>query len=124
MSKNSNWFTPGKLALGLVVLIVAAALIYQIPSVQARLGWQFTIAEAWLRGVLDPAGELPTPLPHLTATPGPTTLPTATPAPSLTPTPPPVSPTPVPPTLLPHPGAQRCRPNGKNKAPTTAARRP
>ena len=103
MSKNSNWFTPGRLALGLLGLVVAAVLIYQIPSVQARLSWRVTVAEAYLRGLLNPAGELPTPLPHLTDTPGPTNAPTATLAPSLTPTPLPVSPTPLPPTLTPTP---------------------
>lgn len=103
MLKNTQWFTPGRLALGLAGLVVAAVLIYQIPAVKARLEWRVEVAEAYLRGVFNPAGNLPTPLPNITNTPGPTAAPTATATPTITPTQVVLSPTPVPPTLTPTP---------------------
>lgn len=92
------WLIP----LGLPVL---AVLMYQIPAVSSRLAWRAEVAQTYLRNVLNPAGELPTPLPqpavavtlHPTFTPtiDSSAVPTATPTvgPTATPTP---SPTPLP----------------------------
>lgn len=95
--------TAGALFLALPVL---AILIYLLPPVQARLAWRLDFAQAYARNLLNPAGELPTPLPppRVAVTSRPTTTPTATlpptqtatptPGPTQTPTP---SPTPIPP---------------------------
>ncbi len=84
------------------VLLLAAALVYQLPPVKARLGWRLDAAWTYLRLTFNPAGELPAPQttpqpaavslaatstptqPAPTATPN---LPTATPRPSPTPLP-------------------------------------
>ncbi len=50
-----------KLALGLALLVVAAALIYQLPPVQSRLGWRIDFAMAYVRGVIYPVKDMPTP---------------------------------------------------------------
>jgi hypothetical protein len=44
-------------------LVIAAAAIYQIPSVKDRVNWKWELANAYVDGVLNPAGDLPTPLP-------------------------------------------------------------
>ncbi len=86
-------------------LALLAALVYQLPAVQQRLGWRVDFAMAYVRGVISPVGELPTPLPppavKVTARPSPT--PTASPTPEATssPTPgatptPTLTPTPIP----------------------------
>jgi tetratricopeptide (TPR) repeat protein len=88
-----------------LALIVIALLISQIPAVKDRLLWGYIQAEAWTRGALNPAGEIPTPLPTATG------LLTATsPAPKAAPTSVPednhiATPTPIPPTPTPLPGS-------------------
>ena len=54
-------------------LVIAAAGIYQIPSIKDRLNWKWEIAIAYVDGVLNPAGALPTslPLPHVSHQPMP-----------------------------------------------------
>jgi tetratricopeptide (TPR) repeat protein len=65
-----------------LALVVLAGLVSQIPAVKDRLLWGYIQAEAWTRGALNPAGEIPTPLPS------PTGRPSATPAaPTITPKP-------------------------------------
>jgi tetratricopeptide (TPR) repeat protein len=91
---------------GLLVLILAAALTTQVPSLQSRLSWRADMALTYVRAVLNPAGEMPTslPQPHVAITRQPTSTPTpqlATQEPThvetvkSTPTPTP-SPTPIP----------------------------
>jgi tetratricopeptide (TPR) repeat protein len=43
-------------------LIILAVLLYQLPPVQQRLAWRVDFALAYLRGVINPVGEVPTPL--------------------------------------------------------------
>ncbi len=86
-----------KLLTGLAGFAVLALLVYQIPSVKTRVDWRIDIARTYLRGVVQPAGPLPTaravtsgPLsPTLTATrpPGPEAQPSAAPTAASTPTP-------------------------------------
>ena len=80
-------------------------LLYQVPAVNYRLGWRVDAAQAYVRGVIDPADAAPTPKPRqtLAATPLPTTMPTPTmvpfviPTATTGPTPTPIpSPTPLP----------------------------
>jgi tetratricopeptide (TPR) repeat protein len=89
------------------ILLVTAILLFQIPSIHSRISWRVEVALTYLRGVFDPAGAMPTPLPQPTLTPGasPTPLPTPTISPTspattqAIPTPtslPASSPTPVP----------------------------
>jgi hypothetical protein len=83
-------------------VLLAAYLIYLLPPVRARVDWRLDLARTYLRGVINPAGPLPTPeerptqvaspTPFITSTPLPE-LPTATPLPSPTPVP---LPTPIP----------------------------
>ena len=47
--------------------MLIAVLVYQIPAVQERLLWRVELARAYLGGVVNPAGELPTPIPQVTA---------------------------------------------------------
>lgn len=85
-------------------LPVLALLLYQLPPVKTRLDWRVDVALTYLRNVVDPAGEMPTPLPqpalaitfNPTASPtageaAETSTPTTGPAPTRTP-----SPTPLP----------------------------
>ena len=89
------------IVLSLAGLVLLAGLAYQAPPIQQRLSWRIDFAMTYLRGMANPAGELPTALPQpristtrqavntptlapsATFTPGPT----ATPAPSPTPIP-------------------------------------
>ena len=87
-----------KILVAVVALIVSALLVYQIPAVNRRLGWRVVVAEAYIRGVVNPAGELPTPAVVITRMEEPTSLPTIIPTeitadPTATALP---SPTPVP----------------------------
>lgn len=59
------------------VLVVGGLVIAFSPTAQNRLLWGYIQADAYLRGVFDPAGEIPTPLP--TTTPNPEILSTAPP---------------------------------------------
>lgn len=94
------------IALGLLGLLVLAALVYQIPWVKLRVDWRYDNARAYVRGILQPVEALPAPqvsvmqnaLPTFTALP-----PTATPQ---------ASPTPLPASvLLPAPSYERQTPN-------------
>ena len=89
-------------------LVLLAGVIYQLPPVNQRLAWRVDFALAYLRGVVNPIGEVPTPLPppavavtnQVVNTP--TTAPTLTPAVTDTPGPTPTSPptvTPIPATI-------------------------
>jgi len=86
-------------------LIILAVLLYQLPPVQQRLSWRVDFALAYLRGVINPVGEVPTPLPPPavavtnqvvpTATAALTSTPVVTDTPGPTPTSPPTA-TPIP----------------------------
>jgi len=52
------------IVLGLVALILMAALLYQLPPVRQRLSWRIDFALAYLRGVVNPVEPVPTPLPE------------------------------------------------------------
>jgi len=77
----------------IAVLLVLAALLSQIPSVNSRLTWGWERVTTYLRGVANPAGPVPTPKPvtpqpatqTVTSEPTVTGLPTSTP--TLTPEP-------------------------------------
>lgn len=91
----------GWLALPAVILL--GWLIYQLPPVHQRLVWRLDLAQTYLRGVIHPAGPIPTPLPQPTQMPGITLTPTASPT-SLPPTPTQPGPTETPlPTATPIP---------------------
>ncbi len=45
---------------GLLGLIIFAVGLYQVPSVQARIGWRVDFALTYLRGVIDPVQAVPT----------------------------------------------------------------
>ena len=89
----------------IVSLVVLCILIYFIPPINQRLSWRVDFALTYVRSLIDPAGEVPTPLPQpavaVTQHPTPTPLQratstitsTPTQGPSATPTP---SPTPLP----------------------------
>ena len=100
--------------------LLLAFLIYQVPAVHERLSWRVELAQTYLRGIIYPAGAVPTPLPLVetstplpeekigaAATPTEVLQPTYTPAVSLTATPeiapftptPQPSPTPIPETI-------------------------
>jgi len=105
----------------MIGLALIGTLVYQIPSVKARLAWRADIALTYLRGVINPVKPFPTPaeviiLPTNPPTTPPTLAPdqpTATPAPTPTSQP---SPTPIPASVqLPPPlweqqGANNCGP--------------
>lgn len=86
-----------KLLIALAGVLFLAVLVYQLPPVNDRLSWRMDIAQTYLRNVISPAGELPTPqtspLPINTSTPSPTPRPspvstiTVTQTPSQTPLP-------------------------------------
>ncbi len=96
--------------LAIVALAAVALLVYQIPSVQARVNWKVDEAFTYMRGVINPVKPIPTAAPvdpnagsgateilqQSTSTPTPTATrlpPTATPVFSPTPT---LTPTPIP----------------------------
>jgi hypothetical protein len=76
-------------------------LLYQVPAINSRLNWRMDIARTYIRNVINPVGQMPTPLPQpvaavtLVPTRTPTDLPTAQqittaspgPTPTQTPTP-------------------------------------
>jgi tetratricopeptide (TPR) repeat protein len=74
MSKS----TLGKLGLIIIALLVAAVLIYQIPAKNNRLNWRVDVAITYVRNVINPVGQMPTPLPQPASA--------VTPFPSQTPT--------------------------------------
>jgi tetratricopeptide (TPR) repeat protein len=93
-----------KVLLILAGLVLLVGVAYQLPPIHRRLAWRVDFALTYVRGVFNPAGEMPTPLPQpqvgvtrqaLAAAPthtplAPTPLtpePTATPSPTATPIP-------------------------------------
>jgi tetratricopeptide (TPR) repeat protein len=86
---------------GILAVLIAGVLLLQIPAVKDRLLWGYIQLEAYARGVIDPAGAVPTPLPTSTGQPVPTATLTPAAAPEDTPEPQ-ASPTP---TILPQPTA-------------------
>jgi tetratricopeptide (TPR) repeat protein len=79
-----------KLGLLFLVVLFLLVVLYQIPSVKSRLSWRLDIAETYLRNLVYPVGQMPTPLPEPVAvvTLSATDTPTAQPAEELnTPTP-------------------------------------
>ena len=73
-----------KLLLGLLAVVIAGALLFQVPAIKGRLLWGSIQVGAYVRGVIDPAGAIPTPLPTVVSTlPKPITesTPTSTPPP-------------------------------------------
>jgi tetratricopeptide (TPR) repeat protein len=86
------------------VLIVLAGLLYWLPPIHNRLSWRVDFARAYLRGVVRPVAQVPTPLPPPAV--AVTSLPQASPTLPASPTPPPPTPTPEvspTPTLVPTP---------------------
>jgi tetratricopeptide (TPR) repeat protein len=129
MHKRRTRSLPVVFGLALLGLAIIGLLFYQIPSVKVRVDWRIDIARTYLRGVLNPAGDLPAPLETnnpATSTSTPTILPTHTPIPSQstptnTPTATPtLTPTPIPAAFaLPAPGWEKQGPN--NCGPATLA---
>ena len=83
MSVRKERKTILRLAVIITSVLLAAYLIYLLPPVRSRVDWRLEVARTYLRGVLNPAGALPTPEARLTLTPTSTTPPTATPLPEL-----------------------------------------
>lgn len=65
-----------------ILILLVGLLVFQIPAVKERTLWGYIQAEAYLRGVINPAGQIPTPLPNtlseLTSQPTSTLAPTPT----------------------------------------------
>lgn len=129
MHKRRTLSLPAVFGLALLGLAIVALLFYQIPSVKARVDWRVDVARTYLRGVFNPAGEMPAPIETsdpVTSTPTPSAVPTLTPVPSQstptnTPTATPtLTPTPIPAAFsLPAPGWEKQGPN--NCGPATLA---
>jgi len=83
-----------------ITLLIVGVLLYQVPAINLRLSWRLDIARTYLRNVISPVGQMPTPLPQpvaaITSLPSqiptnrPTELPAATPTPGPTATPTPL----------------------------------
>ncbi|UCF26775.1 MAG: hypothetical protein JSW42_08920, partial [Chloroflexota bacterium] len=79
MSKS----TLGKIGLLGAALLVVGVILYQIPGINSRVSWRLDIARTYIRNVINPIGQMPTPLPQPVAavtsfpTQTPTDLPTA-----------------------------------------------
>lgn len=105
-----------KLLITAVLLALLVVSAYQSPSIQRSLSWRVDIVLTYLRGLIYPANQMPTPLPQpavgITVRPTATTAPVAsippqntTPEPTLPPTP---TPTPLPPShSLPSPAWEK-----------------
>lgn len=52
---------------GLLGLVIFAVGLYQLPSVQERIGWRVDFAWTYLRGVIDPVEAVPTVEPPIIA---------------------------------------------------------
>jgi hypothetical protein len=86
-----------KLLVALIGVLFLAVLVYQLPPVNERLSWRMDIAQTYLRNLISPAGELPTPqtsplpinksMPSPTPRPSPVSIITITPTPSQIPLP-------------------------------------
>jgi len=48
--------------LGLVGLLLVAALVYQIPEVKSRVDWRYEVWSTYVNNSIDPVGKIPTPL--------------------------------------------------------------
>jgi tetratricopeptide (TPR) repeat protein len=86
--------------IGILAIILTAFLLYQIPGIKSRVDWGLFSLSAYVRGIVNPIGEMPTPIPVETSA---TVEGTATTTP-IPPSPTPGEPTPVPspsPTALP-----------------------
>jgi tetratricopeptide (TPR) repeat protein len=102
--RRSIWI---KIVIAGLAFTLLAVLLYQLPPIQTRLGWRVDFALAYIRGVVNPVGEVPTALPppevivisraEATPTAAPVTveIPIAEPTAGATSTPTPV-PTPIP----------------------------
>lgn len=92
--------------LGLTLLIGSlAAAIYQLPAVHDRLSWRLDFAGAYIRGVIHPVQQMPTPSAHTQTS---ASDPQSTPSPTSSPEPPTQTPSPSPtleftPTITPSP---------------------
>lgn len=79
MSKS----TLAKIGLLGAALLVVGVILYQIPGINSRVSWRLDIARTYIRNVINPIGQMPTPLPQPVAavtsfpTQTPTDLPTA-----------------------------------------------
>ena len=96
----------GRALLILAGLVVLGLLLYQVPYFKERLSWRLEYAGVYARSILDPAGNLPTPMPTAEPTAQVSAAPTHTPqaqptaAPTESPTPAPTAaPTATPPPL-------------------------
>ncbi len=71
-----------KFGLIIIVLLVAGGLLYQVPAINIRLSWRVDVALTYIRNVINPVGQMPTPLPQQAAavTPFPSQTPTNHPA--------------------------------------------
>jgi tetratricopeptide (TPR) repeat protein len=94
-----------KFGLIIIVLLVVGVLLYQVPAINIRLSWRVDVAITYIRNVINPVGQMPTPLPQPAAavTPFPSQTPTNRPAeqPLITPSPGPTSTRTPTPTALP-----------------------
>jgi tetratricopeptide (TPR) repeat protein len=104
---DKNFFASRRLLwLAIPAALLLAWLLYQFPPIHERLFWRVELARTYVRGIIYPAGPVPTPLAQLSATPEPVL--TATPTPTFTLTPvlsPTITPTVPSPTPLPSPTA-------------------
>src|SRR5574341_444967 len=86
-----------KILLGSMGLLLLTVLLFQAPALWPRLEWRYEVWSTYLKNVVDPVGQVPTPLPSTpfpTFTPlppTPTLLVTQPPTPALLPLPPQVS---------------------------------
>jgi tetratricopeptide (TPR) repeat protein len=108
-----------KILLGSMGLLLLGVLLFQLPSVWPRLEWRYEVWSTYLKNVVDPVGQVPTPLPSTPfatftpVPPTPTLLATPTGSETQAPTP---TPTPLPPQVsLPSPkyeqqGINNCGP--------------
>ena len=71
-----------KFGLIIIVLLVVGVLLYQVPAINIRLSWRVDVAITYIRNVINPVGQMPTPLPQPAAavTPFPSRTPTNRPA--------------------------------------------
>lgn len=49
-------------AAGILITVIAALLVYQLPPIKNRLGWRIDAAKTGLRVAVNPIGEMPTPV--------------------------------------------------------------
>ena len=85
MSKSSGL----KWGLMVFLLLIIGILIYQVPAIKLRVDWRLDIARTYIRNVINPVGDVPTPQPQpaVAVTAFPTHIPTAQPTEASLPTP-------------------------------------